>query len=376
MTTGYTPIYRIMKDDVDITSRFNDRTTQINVELNSGGGEGDRCVIKVDDRDWRVARPFPGDNLDIWLGYQEVGLSFMGSFEVDDVTFLGMPRSIQLTGTSTGLRSLMKAPAIKEFDNKSVGDILGSMASKAGIGLSISADLAAKKLPFKNQVVSNLHMIHELERLYGAVAKIANGTLVFVPRDSTTSASGIEMPTLVLLPEHFGDWSVQYNSRAEYGQVKAAWRDKTDQIRKWVTTGAGSGGGGGSGETYAIGTLFNSMEEAQAAIESKKKALKRSEARALFDLAKGDPWIKDSQTLIVSGMRDGIDGSYVIEKATHMYVKNTGIKSKLECRPPGDGSNFADRATDEFLKPEPGELMGEVLKNGAFIGMPTQDWAP
>ena len=41
MPTGYTPIYRVMRNGVDITGQFNDRTTQIKVEHIAGGGEGD-----------------------------------------------------------------------------------------------------------------------------------------------------------------------------------------------------------------------------------------------------------------------------------------------------------------------------------------------
>jgi phage protein D len=296
--TGYTPIYRVMRDGIDITGRFNDRTTQIKVELTAGGGEGDICTIMIDDRDWRIVRPHPGENISIWLGYQEVGLAYMGSYEIDDVVFLGKSRSIQLTGLSTGLRDIQKAPQIANFDNKTVGDILGQMAGQTGLGLAISGDLASQKLPFKNQVVSNLHMIHELERIYGAVAKVADGKLLFVPRDSTESASGIGMPTLVLQPEHFGDWSVRYSSKSGHSGVKAAYWDKDQHIRQWVQS-AIPGADAGS-EQFTIGHVFNSVEEATAAAASKGEALKRAEVYAVFDLAKGDPWIRDQQTLLVT----------------------------------------------------------------------------
>jgi phage protein D len=357
-----------MKGGVDITDKFNDRTTSIKVDLISGGGDGDHCMIKVDDRDWAVVRPEPGENLSIWLGYQEVGLAYMGSFEIDEVTFLGMPRGIQLTGLSTGMRDIQKSPQIKDFANKSVNDILGGMASQTGLGVSIGAGIGGNTIPFKNQVVSNLHMIHELERIYGAVAKVVDGKLMFVARDSTESASGVALPTLVLLPEHFGTWQVRYSSRSDYSGTKAAWFDKDEMVRKWVSAGSSAASGGSTSGQYALGQLFNSQAEAEAAAKSKMEALKRAEVQAAFDLAKGDPWVRDMQTILVSGMRDGINGSYVIEKATHTYIKSTGIRSTLECRAPGDGADFSDRASDEFMRPGPGELMGEVLReNPQFL---------
>lgn len=351
-----------MKDDIDITDRFNDRTTSIQVTLNAGDGEGDRCEIKVDDRDWRVARPTKGDTLSVWLGYKEVGLAYMGTFEVDEVSLMGMPREIQITGLATGMKGIMKVPVIKAFDNKTVGDILGGMAAKAGLTLSISPELAAKTLPFKNQTVSNLHMIHELERLYGAVAKIADGKLLFAKRDDLTSISGVALPTLVLLPEHFGTWHVRYNERNSYTGTKASWFDAVNQVRKFVKYSGDAGDSNPSDALeFTLGTMFKSHGEAEAAAKSQYAALKRGEGKALFSLAKGDPWIRDMQSLLVSGMREGIDGSWSIRKATHSYIKSTGLKTHLECEPPGDGADFSTRDSNDFIRPAPGALMGETL---------------
>jgi uncharacterized protein len=354
-----------MRGGVDITSNFNDRTTQIKIESIAGNGEGDHCVISLDDRDWRIVAIEPGETIGVYLGYQEIGLAYMGTFELDEVTYQGKPRVVQLTGTSTGFMNVQKAPAIKEFDNKSISDILGGMAGQTGLGLSIDKGLGDITLPFKNQVVSNLHMIHELERLTGAMAKIADGKLVFVPRDSTESVSGLPIPTIVLLPEHFGDWSVRYSGRPDFGSVKAAWHDKDDMVRRWVDFGSQGGAvGNGSGGAYVLGQVFNSMQEAQAATQSKMQALNRAQVQATFDLAKGDPWIHSTSTLLVEGMRDKINGSYVVEKATHTYIKSTGIRTNLDCRAPGNGSDFSDRAPDEFLRPQPGETIGDLLAAG------------
>jgi phage protein D len=366
VTTGYTPIYRIHRNGEDITGQFNDRTLQIKVDLQSGNGNDDQCTILVDDRDWRIARPITGESIQIWLGYIEVGIAYMGSFEIDDVTFLGPPRQIKLLGKSTGSNDIQKAPAIREFENKSVSDILGQMAGQTGLSTAIGSGLGDIKIPFKNQGVSNLHMIHELERLTGAVAKVVDGKLMFVKRDGGTTASGIALPTLVLVPEHFGTWQVRYTSKPGFGEVKASWFDKDEMVRKWVGTGITGGDGGVGlaqkfGGAFNIGQLFNSEAEAKAATQSQAENFKRAEVQATFDLAKGDPWIRDQQTLIVSGMRDGIDGSYVIDKVTHTYVKSTGIKSQMECKTPGGGQNF-EQASKEFMRPGPGETLGEYLR--------------
>jgi uncharacterized protein len=365
--TGYTPIYRIMKGGIDITDHFNDRTTQIKVELVAGGGEGDRCVIMIDDRDWAVAAVEPGEAIQVYLGYQEIGLAYMGYFNISDVSYLGKPRSIQLTGTSTPFQDLQKSPNIKEFVGKSVGEILSDIAGETGIPLSIAGGLSGEQLQVKNQITSNLHLIHELERQYGAVAKVVDNKLMFVPRDTTSSATGASLPTLVLLPEHFGDWNVRYSGRSDYSGVKTAWYDEADKVRKWVESSA-KGVGEGAAGAFTIGKIFKSEAEAKAAGNAKQEAFNRASVFAVFDLAKGDPWIRDTQTLLVDGMRDKINGSYVVDKATHTYIKSTGIRTNLECRAPGNGADFSDRADEDFLKPLPGEPMGAVIPDGTFNG--------
>jgi hypothetical protein len=60
-------------------------------------------------------------------------------------------------------------------------------------------------------------------------------------------------------------------------------------------------------------------------------------------------------------MRDGIEGSYSIDIASHTYVRGSGLKTTLVRKTPGDGGNYADRPAAELLTPSAGQLMGEVL---------------
>jgi hypothetical protein len=77
-------------------------------------------------------------------------------------------------------------------------------------------------------------------------------------------------------------------------------------------------------------------------------------------------------------MRDGINGSFVHrEGGPHSYVKSSGIKSTLDCKAAGRrrGLLQACRRTNAFLKPEAGELMGEVLNGtAAYWGFPDFQW--
>lgn len=361
MPVGFTPIFAVIKGGEDITGRFNDRVTKIEVDLRNGGGAGDVCRISIDDREWRLASPEVGAKLEIHLGYAEVGLAWLGLFDIDEVTYEGPPRSITITGTSSGSSSVLKSPTLKEFDNKTLGEIINGIAEKGGISAVISEELAQIKVPFKNQFASNFHMLHELERQYGAIAKFEGGKLLFKKRDDGQTASGQEMPILVLNESHFGQWQIKHNERANFSKVKAGYWDKDDHVRRWVTE-ENENFKGEQGTEYPMKGMFNSKEEAAAAAKSKVNSFRRSTGEANIALAKGDPWIRDQMQLLIGGMREGINGSYVIDQVKHTYLKNAGIMTSLSAKPPGTGTDFSDLAsTAEFMAPKPGEILGEYL---------------
>src|SRR5690606_39085818 len=132
LPTGYTPIFSIRKDGEDITGRFDDRCTSIDVDLQNGGGASDVCRIVLDDRDWAIKSPDVGANIEIYLGYKEVGLAWMGLFEISEVVYEGPPRTLSIVGQSAGHKSVMKSPRIKEYENKTLGEILGDIAKGSG----------------------------------------------------------------------------------------------------------------------------------------------------------------------------------------------------------------------------------------------------
>lgn len=372
MGTGFTPLYKIEKDGIDITDHFNDRTTMIRVDLDSGNGGGDSASITLDDRDWAIARPNVGDRLKIWLGYAEVGLSYLGNFELTVVEFVVDPvRSIQLTLNSTGQRDLYKSQTTTNFQGKSLDDIAQAMAAKAGLQAIVHPKVAQITIPYLNMTTSPQQLVAELGRQYGLVMKVVDDKLVATPRDGGDSATGQTAPILVLQPEHFGTVRVRHTERAAYSHVFAAWTDPKDYVTRFERSDLGS-----SGVTdlpFTIDRKFNSQAEAQAAAKSHAQTLQRSLGEADLQLAKGDPWIFDTQRILIRGMRDGINGSYVVDLASHTYVKEQGISTALKCRPDADAANyetlFSEADTPEkraalFLVPGDGGLMGSLFNLG------------
>ncbi|MGE8128864.1 phage late control D family protein [Methylobacterium sp. NPDC080182] len=370
MATGaFTPTFQIYKGGENITAGFHNRALSIKVELQSGNGGQDTCTIIADDRDWALAAPHVGDVIEVSLGYEEVGLALMGSFELDEVTFIGPPRVIQIHGNSMGFSSAAKAPQVKNFEGKTVKDLVEWAAQQLGVQAVVDQDIGSKQVPYRNNTVSPMHLLGQLEREFGAVFKIGQGRLSFAGRDSGITASGQEIPLVVLRPEHLGSWEVRHLNRSDYSSVSARYRDRDSNKEETVQSKSKVGGvlgqgEGGSNRDYPIGTLFPSKEQAQSAADSTMKRLDANLGEGLFTLAQGDPWVRDQNRILVIGTRDGIDGSYVSDIVAHSYSKDSGLTTSIRTQAPGDGSDFAplyEAAPDAALAPAPGQVVGNVL---------------
>ena len=363
MPAGYTPVFKILKDGNDITNRFNDRTTSIQVQLKGGGGDSDTCSITIDDRDWKIAAVEVEANIEIYLGYKEIGYAQMGLFEVSTVDYEINPRQIKITGTSVSFSSALKAPVNLSHENKTLGQIVNGIAGSGGIEAYISPELAEQQIPFVNQTTSPLHLLHELERRFGALAKVENRKLIFVQRDEGETAGGIEMPVLVLRPGNLSGGFVRHTQRGDYSSAKVGWFDE-DHVKRYAEEtnhGAPTGEDGtAKAPAFLSGKIARTEGEAKAMARSQLAALRRSMGEANLTLSKGDPLVRDQMRVLIADMRDKINGSYITDTVTHTYVKDQGIVTEILAKPPGDGADYTSLNDGDFYKLGTGGVVGDA----------------
>lgn len=375
MGIGHIPIFEIYKGNENITARFQDRGCEIKVDLASGGGAQDTCTITLDDRDWLISQPQVNDYLDIYLGYEGIGTTLMGSFEIDEVMFTFPPKGITIHGNAQGNNSLLKSQKVIEYDNKTVGEVLQSIGSAVGLEVKVNSQLAGEKIKFKNSHASPSHLVTQLEDTYNAVAKVIGGKLIFVPRDQGESATGQELPLLALLPAHFANYTVRHSNRSQYTKSSASYTDPKTNKREWVdheTAVAGLPGNSVADLPYKIGRIFNTEAEAKAAAKAMMASLDRNQGEGMFTLAEGDPWVRDQQRILVRGTRAGVDGSYVADLVSHQFTKQGALRTSISAKPPSSGSGsygaLYEQEPEQFIQPAPGQIMGQNLPS--LVGQP------
>ncbi|OHV17876.1 hypothetical protein BK022_02755 [Methylorubrum extorquens] len=375
MPSGYKPTFAIFKGGEDLTARFQDRTTSIVVELTAGGGAQDSVTITLDDRDYKISSPQVKDRLEVRLGYEGIGLAFMGSFEINKVVYSLPPRSITVCGTTASSLNDLKTHRINNFADKTVEQILTEVGNPLGFKIDMHPSIADAKIPALDSNTSFGSLINRLERQYDAVAKITDGRVSLVPRSGGSSVSDFAQPTYVLRDYSFADLEVTKESRGDYAKVVADYYDENGN-RTPGEAAMSAVTGLDSEAIFKIPNVQRSKDEATALAKSTMAQLDRSGDRIDATLAEGDPWVRDLQRIVVAGIRPGIDGSYTLDAVRHTYEKGSGLRTTFSGQGGVNGlaSEFATATTSAgstpsttFLTVGPGEVFGMVLPPAANI---------
>jgi phage protein D len=316
-----TPDFRIEVDGQDVTGNINDRLLELRI-TDQEGVKSDRLEFTVDDRDNLVALPRTGAKVRVWLGYRETGVSYMGLFVVDEVEISGVPEQITVRARAADMRKSLKAHKTRKFENTTIGGVVNRIAGEHGLRPVTGGHLASVKLPYLGQTEeSDMHLLTRLARRYDATFKVADGKLVFTPRGEGKTASGKPM-RVSLSRTGLISWTATIKERPRHKAVKARWHDR-GQARARVEKA-------GDGEpAFKLRHEYPSRGEARAAARAKKQQLARGEG-ALNCETSGNPAIAAGAQLTVSGVRDGVDGDWVIKTATHALDSQSGYRTTVE----------------------------------------------
>ncbi len=325
-----TPVFQIFADGVDVTSRINDRLLSLTLK-DAAGHESDTLSFEVDDRDGLVALPREKAKLGCWLGYAETGLVYMGLFTVDDVSSKGgsQGQTLSVSARAVDTTSALKERRNKHWDNKKLGDILKEEAAAHGLEAIVSPELAGFIYPYLAKTGEPLlHFGTRLARRHDATFKVGGGKLIFVKRAAGQSAGGLTLPTIsITQPGNLLDWDVKPKlGRPRYGSAAACWYDR--EKAKLMVEDAEDG----DGPAHRLRGLSQNQDEAKAEAQSSKAALGRKEASGRFTII-GDPSVTAESLAIVSGVRDGVDGTWLAETISH-ELNSQGYTTTIEVKAP------------------------------------------
>ncbi|MCU7904430.1 MAG: hypothetical protein KZQ76_01010 [Candidatus Thiodiazotropha sp. (ex Epidulcina cf. delphinae)] len=318
------PVFKVIVGGADITSRLSDRLISLLVS-DEAGFKSDTVSIALDNRDRRVAMPSKGAELQVSLGYRGEGVLFTGRYTVDEVSVSGAPLTMTIAGKAANMRAGLKERKTRSFSETTLGDLVAAVASDHGMTPKVSDDLASVAVAQVDQTnESDIHLLTRIAADYGAVAKPSNGFLLFVKRGQAKSVSGKLIPAVTIKANQLSSYRFTFADRGKYQSVVAHWHNTASGEREPVSAGAGS-------PAYTLRGNYPDQATAQAAAAAKLASLQRGEGVGTITLP-CDPRLAAEGEVSLSGLIDGVDGSWVASRVEHSLADVFSTTVSLEMR--------------------------------------------
>lgn len=319
-------IYRLIVNGTDIGTALQDRLIGMTITDNRGI-EADSIEIELSDHDGLLDIPPKEAEIEVWIGWSNVGLVYKGKYLVKERSYSGAPDILSISATSADLQTSLKQKKERSFNNVTLQDILKTIASAHNLELSINEDLAKHKVVHLSQNESDANLLTRLADEHDAIATVKNGNLLFMPLGKGTTVSGQEFPTFYITRDK-GDshnWS-DVTGGEDVSAVQAFYYDATLAKKLEVKYGDDS-----NQNIKTIRHVHQDKQSATLAAKAKLNKFKRSAYSFSYSLAYGEPELIPEMTFIFTGLKAEIDEIYWLgTKVVHKFSVDGGYTTDLE----------------------------------------------
>ena len=305
------PAFRVIAAGQDATGALQGRLLSLTV-TEEDGDNADRVEIEVDDRDGMVALPDLDAELDVALGYRGQSLASLGRFKVDGLSGSHPAQSIRITATAADLKGDIRSPRTRAWENKTLKDIVSTIAGEASLKPMVSQSIASRAWPYLAQSAeSNLHFLTRIAKTLDATAKAAGGALIVQLRGDGLTAGGDPLIPPVLSQRTLTEWSWDLDTREVYRCVEAEWCNVGGGQVQVVKRGDGT-------PLLRIRHVHGSKEEADRAAEAKLKGAARAAMTLNASVATFNPSLMAGASVVLFGMsRFELNGEWHLKSVTH-----------------------------------------------------------
>lgn len=306
--------FEVVANGADITPLLRDRLISIQI-TDKSGLTSDSCDIRVDDRDGKVAIPPRGATLTVSLGWAGSGLSYLGTFLIDEVTLESSPMTLTIHGKGADMRQSAKSQHCEGYENTTLAAIVAKVAKRHGWQPVCQVTAAIARADQLNE--SDLNFITRMARGHGATATVKDGKLLVLPRGGGKRASGEKLPDVKLTPDMLSQYRFAFADRATVAAVKTMSHDaRTGKQSGAEAVNAQKVPGGGA--VYVDRTVYACPQTAKAVAAARLEALNRDTAKGTLSML-GRADIGAERKVILQEFKHGVDGDYLVESVTHSF---------------------------------------------------------
>ena len=320
---GLKPCFQVLANGSDITETLGLLLVSISVS-DKTGYESDTCeIILIDDPVQPINMPPKGAVLDVSMGY-DGDLVNMGIFIADEIELEGPPERLTIRARATiqteskdGKTSIMSQKSRSWAKETTIHTVVSKIANEHGLSAKVTDSLKAIKLPhFDQSDESDINFLIRIAKRYDAICKAAGGKLLFIKRGETN------LPPVTIKRTDLTSWRMIMASKDNAGTVITYWNERKNAKRHEVKVGSGE-------PVRRLKHSYKDEKSAQAAAQSALDEAKRNEQTLSLSLP-GNPVFSAEMPLQVTGIRDGVDGNWIIDSVTHSIDKSIGYSSQIE----------------------------------------------
>ncbi len=323
------PKFKLEAQGVDITGQISDRVLQIRIN-DAAGQKSDTLDITLDDRDNLVDIPKAKAELKISVGYDDDGLTDMGTYFIDEVEITDNPATVKIRAKASGGSDSFKVTKTRAWHDLTIQEIVSTIASEHGLVPAVHSSYFEKKVAHIDQEnESDAHFLTRLAKLYGATSKPAQGRLIFIPEGSGLSATGQALPASIIKKDEILTLKASIKDRGNYSGVITRFRNKETNLEEEVEVKDLWSALLGEGPVFRDKKVYSSKDMAEAAGKSKLKQL-QSGAVTIDLTIVGRPDIFAEKPVTLQGVRSPMDGNWITKTVTHTFGPG-GYRTKVQC---------------------------------------------
>ncbi|MBK0062609.1 MULTISPECIES: contractile injection system protein, VgrG/Pvc8 family [unclassified Acinetobacter] len=294
-------IYKVVVNGQDITAKINSRLISMTIADNRGI-EADSVLMNLSDHDGLLDIPPKGAEIEVWIGWSSTGLLYKGKYFIKEREHSGTPDVLSLRATSADLKASLKRKREDSFHDKTIGEIISSIAARNGLDAIIQDKLASIKLAFIEQNESDANLMTRIADEHDAIATVKNGTLLFLAKGKAETVTGQSLPEIEITRQQ-GDRH-RFSDTSEGDDISGVtcyYYDLKLPLKQQVTIG------NSSLNVREIRHPFRDRETALHKAQSEYNHIKRKATSFSYSFSRGRPELIPEMTFKFTGLKSPID---------------------------------------------------------------------
>jgi len=299
-----TPIFRVTANGDDVTESLQENMVSLSV-VDEEGILSDELTLEVAGK---IKRPKYGDELRVWLGYEEAGLEFVGLFVVQTTT-REKKELLTIKATATDFGGSLKVKKTREFSKMSYMDLCSAIASEHS--LDVRCDYAGSFKYIAQSDESDLAFLMRLAKELNQIFSIKNNTLFFGAKKKEELSYVVEYDECI-------SCSITHTNKTHYKSVKATYRDTKTNSDKEVVYGDGE----------PVLNIQGSFKDDDEALQKAKARLSRANKATITGsiTTPGRVCFAGGSLKLVGSLDDGV---YGITRVSHEFSSG-GFTTTIE----------------------------------------------